>query len=69
MVLQVLRAHKLYSNLSKRIFYQKKIHYLGHIILAYGIGFDPEKIESIRGLSTPNNSIEVKSFMGLIGYY
>jgi hypothetical protein len=49
MVLQVLREHKLYAKLSKCIFYQKKIHYLGHIISAEGITVDPEKIEAIRG--------------------
>jgi hypothetical protein len=49
MVLKVLRWHKLYAKLSKYIFYQKKIHYLGHIISAYGIAVDPKKIEAIRG--------------------
>jgi hypothetical protein len=49
MVLKVLREHKLYAKLSKCIFYQKKIHYLGHIISADGITVDPEKIEAIRG--------------------
>jgi hypothetical protein len=32
MVLQVLREHLLYAKLSKCSFYQKQIHYLGHII-------------------------------------
>jgi hypothetical protein len=32
MVLQVLGEHKLYAKLSKCSFYQKQIHYLGHII-------------------------------------
>jgi hypothetical protein len=32
MVLKAFRKHKLYSKLSKCIFYQKNIHYLGHII-------------------------------------
>jgi hypothetical protein len=32
MVLQVLREHQLYAKLSKCTFYQKKIHYLGHIV-------------------------------------
>jgi hypothetical protein len=30
---------------------------------------DPEKIKSIKGWPTPKNIIEVKSFMGLAGYY
>jgi hypothetical protein len=32
MVLKFSREHKVYPNISKCIFYQKKIHYLGHII-------------------------------------
>jgi hypothetical protein len=55
MVLQVLRKHKLYAKLSKCIFYQKKIHYLEHIISAKGIAMDPEKIEVIRRWKTPKN--------------
>jgi hypothetical protein len=42
---------------------------LGHIISEDGISVDHEKIESIRGWSVPKNVIEVRSFMGLAGYY
>jgi hypothetical protein len=64
MVLQVLREHKLYAKISKCIFYQKKIHYLGHIISEDGITVDHEKIEAIRGWPMPRNVIEVRSFYG-----
>jgi hypothetical protein len=69
MVLQVLRENQLYSKLSKCTLYQMKIHYLGHIISKEGIAVDPEKIEVIKSWSTPNNVLEVRSFMGLVGYY
>jgi hypothetical protein len=69
MVLQVLREHRLYANLIKCIFYQKKIHYLGNIILSIRIVVDPKNIEAIRGWPTPKNLIEVRSFMGLASYY
>jgi hypothetical protein len=49
LVLQVQREHQLYAKLSKCSFYQKQIHYLGHIILEQGIVVDPENIEAIRG--------------------
>jgi hypothetical protein len=68
MVLQVLREHQFYAKLSKFSFYQKKIHYLGHIISKDGIVVDLEKIESIREWSTLKNVTEVRSFMGLDGY-
>jgi hypothetical protein len=69
MVLQVLREHQLYAKLSKCSFYQRKIHYLGHIISKEGIVVDPEKVEAIREWSAPRNVVEVRSFMGLAGYY
>jgi hypothetical protein len=69
MVLQVLMEHQLYAKLSKCSFYQKQIHYLGHIISKYGITMDPEKVESIREWLAPKNVTEVRYFMGLVGYY
>jgi hypothetical protein len=69
LVLQVLRENHLYAKLSKCYFYQKKIHYLGHIISKKGIAVDPEKIEAIRGWPTLINVSEVRYFMGLDGYY
>jgi hypothetical protein len=69
LVLQVLREHQLYAKLSKCSFYQKEIHYLGHIISEDGIAVDPEKIEAIREWSAPKNVTEVRSFMGLASYY
>jgi hypothetical protein len=32
LVLQVLREHQLYAKFSKCDFFQKKVHYLGHVI-------------------------------------
>jgi hypothetical protein len=55
--------------LSKCYFYQNKIHYLGHIISEQGIAVDPKKIEAIRGWKTPRNVSDIRSFMGLAGYY
>jgi hypothetical protein len=69
MVLQVLREHQLYAKLRKCSFYQNIIHYLGHIISEEGITVGPENIEAIKGWTTPKNVTEVRSFMGLDGYY
>jgi hypothetical protein len=55
MVLQVLRENKLYAKKIKCTFYQKKIHYLGHIILVDWIVFDTDKIEAIIGWPIPRN--------------
>jgi hypothetical protein len=69
MVLQVLMDLQLYAKLSKCTFHQWQIHYLGHIISEEGIVVDSAKIKSIEEWKTPINVIEMKSFMGLVGYY
>jgi hypothetical protein len=58
-----------YAKLSKCSFYQRQIHYFFHIISEEGITVDPEKIKSIEGWPSPKNVSEVRSFMGLVGYY
>jgi hypothetical protein len=42
---------------------------LGHIISEHGIAVDLENIKAIRGWPTPRNVLDVRSFMGLDGYY
>jgi hypothetical protein len=69
LVLQCLREYKLYGKLSKCSFYQSKIHYLGHVISDVGIVMDLAKVEAIMEWPAPMNVPEVRSFMGLEGYY
>jgi hypothetical protein len=69
MVLQVLRENQLYSKFSKCDLFQKEIHYLGHIVSIEGVALDPKKIKAIMDWPTPRNVIEIRYFMGLIGYY
>ena len=42
---------------------------MGHIISEEGIAVDPEKVQAIREWLAPRNVVEVRSFMGLVGYY
>jgi hypothetical protein len=67
LVLQVLREHQLYANFSKCDFFQKQVHYLGHVI-SKGVVVDPEKIKSIMDWPTPKYVSDIRSFMGLAGY-
>jgi hypothetical protein len=69
LVLQVLREHQLYAKFSKCEFFQKKIHYLGHVLSEEGVAVDPEKIRSIMEWPTPKDVLDIRSFMGLVGYY
>ena len=69
LVLQCMREHKLYGKLSKFLFYQLRIHYLGHVISGEGIAVDLAKVEAIMEWPASTNVTEVCSFMGLAGYY
>ncbi|XP_075492370.1 uncharacterized protein LOC142530420 [Primulina tabacum] len=46
-----------------------KVAFLGHIVSKEGISVDPSKIESIKKWSIPKTVLEVRSFLGLAGYY
>jgi hypothetical protein len=69
LVLQVLREHQLYAKFSKCDFFQKPVHYLGHVISEEGMVVDPDKIKSIMDWPTPKDVSDIRSFMGLAGYY
>jgi hypothetical protein len=69
LVLQVLREHHLYSKNNKCELFQKKIHYLGHGLSKRGVAVDPDKIRSIMEWITPRDVLDIRSFMGLVGYY
>lgn len=66
-VLSCFRKHQLYGKLSKCLFFQEKIRYLGHIISGEGISVDPVKLKAIMEWPIPKNTHEVRSFMGLAG--
>ena len=67
--MQKLRENKLYGSLSKCAFYRPKMHYLGHVISGDGVSVDPSKIRAIMDWPAPTSVTEVRSFMGLAGYY
>lgn len=49
--------------------FQRSVKFLGHVISEEGITTDPEKIESVRNWPVPSNTSEIRSFLGLCGYY
>jgi hypothetical protein len=68
-ILQVLRKHHLYAKFIKCDFFQKQVHYLGHVISKEGVAIDPDKIRYIIECPTPKDVSDIRSFMGLAGYY
>ncbi|XP_026459427.1 uncharacterized protein LOC113360095 [Papaver somniferum] len=68
-VFSVLRQHSLYAKLSKCVFAQPQIDYLGHLISAEGVAANPEKIAAMTNWPLPSNLKQLRGFLGLTGYY
>ncbi|XP_052877247.1 uncharacterized protein LOC128283871 [Gossypium arboreum] len=68
-VLQVLRERELYAKFSKCEFWLREITFLDHVVYAEGIKVDPQKIETILEWKSPRSMSEIRSFLGLAGYY
>ena len=68
-VLETLRKEKLYGKLIKCDFWLEKVAFLGHVISKEGIAVDPSKVEAVMNWKAPKNVTEIRSFLGLAGYY
>ena len=68
-VLHALRNHRLYAKLSKCEFWFTEVIFLGHVVSASGVLVDSEKVETVMSWERPNSLFEIRSFLGLAGYY
>ncbi|GJV34215.1 putative reverse transcriptase domain-containing protein [Tanacetum coccineum] len=69
LVLELLKKEKLYAKFSKYEFWLREVQFLGHVINGNGIRVDPSKIEAVKNWKAPRTPFEVRSFLGLAGYY
>ncbi|WVZ50601.1 LOW QUALITY PROTEIN: hypothetical protein U9M48_001841 [Paspalum notatum var. saurae] len=69
MVLQTLRDNKFYAKLKKCEFWLFEVSFLGHVINEKGISVDPSKVSAVVEWEKPSNVKEVRSFLGMAGYY
>ncbi|WVZ79126.1 hypothetical protein U9M48_026740 [Paspalum notatum var. saurae] len=68
-VLTRLREHKLYAKFSKCAFWLKEVGFLGHILSEKGVAVDPSKVKDVLNWKQPETVTEIRSFLGLAGYY
>jgi hypothetical protein len=68
-VLGVLKEKKLFAKLSKCEFRLREVSFLGHVISKGGIVVDPSKVDVVLQWESPKSVFEVRSFLGLAGYY
>ncbi|XP_017970466.1 PREDICTED: uncharacterized protein LOC108660710 [Theobroma cacao] len=68
-VLQTLWEHRLYAKFPKCAFWLSSVGFLGHIVSKDRVQVDPNKVEAMKNWARPTTIIEIRSFLGLAGYY
>jgi hypothetical protein len=68
-VLQLLRENQLTAKKSKCEFAVPQVEYLGHIISSSGEATNPIKIKDMHSWPLPKSVKQLRSFLGLTGYY
>jgi hypothetical protein len=68
-VFDKLRQYNLKIEPDKCEFLKTELSYLGHVVTREGVKCDPEKVKAIKEFPIPKNFTDVKSFLGLAGYY
>lgn len=68
-VLGKLRSNQLYAKFNKCKFWMQRVGYLGHVLTVEGVEVDPEKVKAVSEWKQPTLVTEIKSFLGLAGYY
>jgi hypothetical protein len=61
-------AH-LFGNLKKCTFCTDRVSFLGYVVTPQGIKVDHAKVEAIHGWPIPKNLSQVRSILGLAGFY
>jgi hypothetical protein len=65
----VLRDHHLYAKFSQCEFWLDTMKFLGHTISDDSISIDPSKVQEVMDWKPPTSVHQIRSFLGLAGYY
>ena len=68
-VFDALRVARLFGNLEKCTFCTDRVSFLGYVVTPQGIEVDEAKIEAIKSWPVPKTITQVRSFLGLAGFY
>ena len=68
-VIQALEDQQLYAEFSKCKFWHTEVKFLGHVVSISGVSIDPEKVEAVMSWERQKSVFEIRSFLGLVGYY
>ncbi len=64
-----LREAGLKLRPQKCVLFQREIQFLGHTVNESGISPSPDNVQKVKDWPTPTNAKQVRSFLGLAGYY
>jgi hypothetical protein len=67
--LERCQREKLYAKLEKCEFWLDRVSFLGHVIFGEGVVVDPKKVKAVVELTRQTSVFEIRSFLGLTGYY
>jgi len=69
LILRRLKEEQLYAKLSNCEFWLQEVGFLRHLVSREGVAVDPAKVEAVTKWKEPSNVSEIRSFLGLAGYY
>ena len=59
----------MYAKFSKCEFWLTEVRFLRHVVSTSGVSVDLEKVEAMMSWERPKSVFEIRSFLGLAGYY
>ena len=69
LIFQTLLQSQYYLKKTKCLFAQKQIEYLGHVVSGQGVEPEPSKVQAMVQWPTSSSAKELRSFLGLTGFY
>jgi hypothetical protein len=68
-VMEKLRDERLFAKFKKCEFWLEEVSFLGHVLNKDGLVVDPVKVQARVDWKRPTSVREIRSFLGLAGYY
>nr|GFA82119.1 putative reverse transcriptase domain-containing protein [Tanacetum cinerariifolium] len=69
LILELLKKEKLLGKFLKCEFWLQEVYFLGYVVNSEGIHVDPNKIKAVKTWKPSKTLTEIRSFLGLAGYY
>lgn len=67
-VFERAKKHNVRFNKNKFQYKLKEVRYFGHIFSEKGMKIDPERVNAIINMKSPNNKKELQIFLGMVNY-